>query len=157
MKRLVMLNVNGDLYEVAAPVHKTLLEVLREDIGLTGAKEGCGLGECGACTVIVDGRPILSCLSLAVEAEGKQVLTIEGLAPGGRLDPLQKAFLEHGAVQCGFCTPGIILRAKVLLEGNPAPTRDEVAFALAGNLCRCTGYQKIIKAIQGVGQTIAAR
>jgi carbon-monoxide dehydrogenase small subunit len=147
-KILLTLNVNGEAHEVAAPVHKTLLEVLREDLGLTGTKHGCELGECGTCTVLVDGKPVLSCLALPVELEGRQIVTVEGMAQDGRLHPLQQAFAELGAAQCGYCTPGILLTAKALLDENPRPARNEVREALAGNLCRCTGYTKILDAVE---------
>jgi carbon-monoxide dehydrogenase small subunit len=145
---LVTLRVNGEVYEVAVPVHKTLLEVLREDLRLTGTKHGCELGECGACTVLVDGEPWLSCLVLPVEVEGREILTVEGLASGSRPHPLQTAFAELGAAQCGYCTPGILLTARALLDATPRPTRQEIAQALSGNLCRCTGYVKILEAVE---------
>ncbi|TMB46398.1 MAG: (2Fe-2S)-binding protein [Chloroflexi bacterium] len=129
------------------PVHKTLLEVLREDMGLTGTKHGCELGECGTCTVLVGGKPELSCLVLPIQVQGQAVTTVEGMAHGSQLHPLQQAFAELGAAQCGYCTPGILLAAKSLVETNPAPTRDEIREALAGNLCRCTGYSKILDAV----------
>jgi aerobic-type carbon monoxide dehydrogenase small subunit (CoxS/CutS family) len=147
MKATLALRVNGEDRDVIVPVHKTLLEVLREDLGLTGTKHGCELGECGTCTVLVDGTPVLSCLTLPVELEGRAITTVEGLAQGGRLHPLQEAFTELGAAQCGYCTPGILVAAKALLDGNPAPTRTDVAEWLAGNLCRCTGYLKILEAV----------
>jgi carbon-monoxide dehydrogenase small subunit len=147
-KTLLTLRVNGELHEVAAPVHKTLLEVLREELNLTGTKHGCELGECGTCTVLVDGEPWLSCLVLPVEVEGREITTVEGLAAGGRPHPLQSTFTELGAAQCGYCTPGILLAAKALLDATPAPTREEIAEALAGNLCRCTGYVKIFEAVE---------
>src|SRR5262245_54164228 len=134
--------------ETVVAAHKTLLEVLREDLGLTGTKHGCELGECGTCTVLVDGLPVLSCLALPVELQGRQIKTVEGMAEGSRLHPLQQAFAELGAAQCGYCTPGILLTAEALLDGNPAPSRDEVRLALAGNLCRCTGYTKILDAVE---------
>jgi len=146
--RLVRLHVNGQVHEVVVPPQKTLLEVLREDLGLTGTKHGCELGECGACTVLVGGRPVLACLLLAVEAEGAEILTIEGLGHPGELDPLQEAFMEAGALQCGYCTPGFLLAAKALLDRNPAPTREEIREALSGNLCRCTGYLRIAQAVE---------
>lgn len=148
MKRLVGLKVNGEIYEVAIDPRRTLLEALREDIGLTGTKEGCGTGDCGACTVLVDGEAILSCLTLAVRCVGRDILTIEGLATPQGLHPLQQAFVEFGGTQCGFCTPGMIMTAKALLDKNPRPTRDEIRWAISSNLCRCTGYKKIIEAIE---------
>jgi carbon-monoxide dehydrogenase small subunit len=150
VKRELELNINDELWEVDVEPHKTLLEVLREDIGFTGAKEGCGLGACGTCTVLVEGDPLLSCLTLAVEVQDKRITTIEGLVEGGRPDPVQKAFIEHGAIQCGFCTPGNILSAKALLDRNPRASREEIEEALAGNLCRCTGYQKIVEAVESL-------
>jgi len=147
-KTLVTLRVNGELHEVAVPVHKTLLEVLREELNLTGTKHGCELGECGTCTVLVDGEPWLSCLALPVEVEGREITTVEGMADGGRPHPLQTAFTALGAAQCGYCTPGILLTAMALLDEQPAPTRDQIAQALAGNLCRCTGYVKIFEAVE---------
>jgi carbon-monoxide dehydrogenase small subunit len=152
MKREITLTVNGEEYRVLVEPCWTLLQVIREEIGLTGAKEGCGTGECGACTVLLDGKPIHSCLILAVDAQGKDILTIEGLAPDGELHPLQQTFIEHGALQCGFCTPGMILAAKALLDNNPSPTVEEIKEALDSNLCRCGGYAEIIKAIAGVAQ-----
>ncbi len=148
MKQIVRLRVNDEDYEVYVPAHKTLLEVLREDLNLTGTKHGCELGECGTCTVLVDGEPILSCLALPVELQGREITTIEGLAHGPELHPLQQAFAELGAAQCGYCTPGILLTAQSLLERNPRPTREEIREALAGNLCRCTGYVKILEAVE---------
>ncbi len=148
MKTQLALTVNGETRDVIVPVHKTLLEVLREDLNLTGTKHGCELGECGTCTILVDGEPVLSCLALPVECQGRQIKTVEGMADGGRLHPLQQAFAELGAAQCGYCTPGILLTAEALLAENPTPTRDEVRVALAGNLCRCTGYTKILDAVE---------
>ncbi|GAB6171217.1 (2Fe-2S)-binding protein [Paradesulfitobacterium aromaticivorans] len=139
--------VNGTQHQLDVKDNETLLELLRERLGLTGAKKGCDVGECGTCTVIVDGEPTLSCITLAVEMGGKAITTIEGLAQGGELHPLQKAFHEHGAVQCGFCTPGMIMSGKVLLDKNPKPTEQEVRRAISGNSCRCTGYDKPVKAI----------
>ena len=153
MRRLIQLRVNGELHEVMVEPWKTLLQVIRGDIGLTGAKEACGTGECGACTVLVNGKPVNSCLVLAVEAQGKDILTIEGLAQGDKLHPLQDAFIKHGAIQCGFCTPGMLLSAKALLDDNPQPTEEEIREAISGNLCRCTGYNKIVEAILGVAQS----
>ena len=148
MKVRVTLNVNGESREALVPTHKTLLEVLREDLGLTGTKHGCELGECGTCTVLVDGEPVLSCLALPVETESRRITTVEGMAEGGRLHPLQQAFAELGAAQCGYCTPGILLTATALLAERPSPTRQEIKEALAGNLCRCTGYTKILDAVE---------
>ena len=147
MKRILELKVNGELRTVLAEPHRTLLEILRQELDLTGAKEGCDVGDCGACTVLIDGEPLLSCLTLAVEVQGREITTIEGLAQNGQLHPLQRAFVNHGAVQCGFCSPGVILSAKALLDANPRPTEDEVREAIGGNLCRCTGYVKIVEAV----------
>jgi carbon-monoxide dehydrogenase small subunit len=149
VERVVLtLDVNGERADLLLPVHKTLLEVLREDMRLTGTKHGCELGECGTCTVLVDGSPHLSCLVLPIQVEGRAITTIEGLASGSHLHPLQQAFAELGAAQCGYCSPGILLSAKSLLETSPRPSRDEIREALAGNLCRCTGYTKILEAIE---------
>ena len=144
----VALTVNGETRELITATHKTLLEVLREDLDLTGTKHGCELGECGTCTVLVDGEPTLSCLALPVECQGRRIETVEGMAENGRLHPLQQAFAELGAAQCGYCTPGILVTAKALLAETPVPTRDEIRHALAGNLCRCTGYTKILDAVE---------
>ena len=149
-KRLLRLKVNGELKEVATETSKTLLEVLREDLGLTGTKHGCEVGECGTCTVLIDKQPILSCLVLGVESEGAEIVTVEGLMKDGRPHPLQRAFADSGATQCGYCIPGIILTAKSLLDENPRPSRDEIREALSGNLCRCTGYVKILDAVEQV-------
>jgi aerobic-type carbon monoxide dehydrogenase small subunit (CoxS/CutS family) len=149
IERIVLtLDVNGERRDLLVPVHKTLLEVLREDMQLTGTKHGCELGECGTCTVLVDGKPELSCLVLPVQLHGRAVTTVEGMAHGSELHPLQTAFAELGAAQCGYCTPGILLSAKSLLETNAKPSRDEIREALAGNLCRCTGYTKILDAVE---------
>lgn len=142
------LKVNDEEREILAPVHHTLLEVLREEMNLTGTKHGCELGECGTCTVLLDGQPVLSCLTLPVECEGREVRTVEAMAVAGSLHPLQQAFVELGAAQCGYCTPGFLLVAEALLAENPKPTRPEIAEALAGNLCRCTGYLKIFEAVE---------
>jgi len=147
-RELTRLRVNGEDLELYLPVHKTLLEVLREDLKLTGTKHGCELGECGTCTVLVDGEPQLSCLLLPLQAEGRELTTVEGLAEGAAPHPLQVAFAELGAAQCGYCTPGILLAAKALLGRDPRPSRDGIKEALAGNLCRCTGYVKIIEAVE---------
>jgi carbon-monoxide dehydrogenase small subunit len=146
-KRLITLTVNGEPYQVAVEPWWTLLYTVREALDLTGSKEGCGTGDCGACSMIVDGRLVTSCIMLAVEADGSQVITIEGLARDGQLHPLQKAFVERGAVQCGYCIPGMVMAAKALLDRNPSPSLEEVRLALAGNLCRCTGYTKIYEAV----------
>ncbi len=147
MGRLINLKINGESYQLNVKPNILLLDLLREEIGLTGTKRGCGTGECGACTVLLEGRPVNSCLILAVEANEKNILTIEGLASGGQLHPLQKAFIEGGAVQCGFCTPGLLLSAKALLDVNSNPKEEEIKKAIDGNLCRCTGYTKIVKAV----------
>jgi aerobic-type carbon monoxide dehydrogenase small subunit (CoxS/CutS family) len=147
----IALHVNGESTEAAFAPHKTLLEVLREDLGLTGTKHGCELGECGTCAVLLDGKPVLSCLVLGLECEGRSVETVEGMAGPGGLHPLQKAFSDLGAAQCGYCTPGFLLTAKALLEENPKPTLPQVKEALAGNLCRCTGYVKIFEAVELAG------
>ncbi len=148
MKRELHIRVNGDEYHLLVETHRTLLEVIRDEIGLTGTKNGCGQGECGACTVLLDGEPVNSCLVLAHEAEGHDVLTIEGLGSGDTLHPVQRAFVETGAIQCGYCTPGMVLTAKALLDHNPTPTRAEILEGLKGNLCRCTGYVKIVEAVE---------
>ena len=153
-KRLVELKVNSELYEVAVEPQRTLLEVLREKLGLTGTKEACNEGQCGACTVLLDGKPVSSCLVLALEAQGKDITTIEGLRSNGHLHPLQQAFVDCGAIQCGFCTPGMILSAKALLDENPRPTEGQVREAISGNLCRCTGYAKIVEAVLSASQKL---
>jgi len=146
------LTVNGTPYEVAIEPRQSLLQLLREELHLTGTKEGCSEGECGACTVLIDGKTVDSCLIFALEAQGREVTTIEGLAQGDQLHPIQKAFAEYGAVQCGFCTPGMILAAKALLDSNPHPTDLEIRQGISGNLCRCTGYVKIVEAIQAAAR-----
>lgn len=147
MKRLITLSVNGDAYEVAVAGHQRLIDVIRDVIGLTGTKEGCGEGECGACTVIMDGRPVNSCLILAAQADGAEIVTIEGLMVDGGMSLIQRMFVEKGAIQCGFCSPGMILTAKALLDENPEPTEEAIREAVSGNLCRCTGYDKIVDAV----------
>jgi carbon-monoxide dehydrogenase small subunit len=154
MKRRIELKVNQELWDIEVEPHRTLLEVLREDLGLTGTKEGCGLGACGACTVLIDGAPILSCLTLAVEVQNKSITTIEGLAKDGQPHPIQLAFVNHGAIQCGFCTPGAIISAKALLDKNRNPSHEEIKEALSGNLCRCTGYIKIVKAVDEASESL---
>jgi len=153
LKQVIKLTVDGVTSELLIEPQRTLLEVLRENLELTGTKEGCGLGDCGACTVLMDGKPVLSCLTLAVEAQGKDILTIEGLAHGGKLHSVQQAFIDHGAIQCGFCTSGFVLAGKAFLDENPNPTEEEVRQAVAGHLCRCTGYTKIVEAILAAAKT----
>ena len=152
IKQIAKFTVNGESHEIMIEPSITLLDVLRDDIGLTGTKCGCGAGDCGACTVLIDGKPTLSCLTLAIAARERNILTIEGLADGNNLHPIQKAFLEYGGLQCGFCTPGMILSTKALLDENPNPTKEEVKAGLAGNLCRCTGYVKIIDAVMAAAE-----
>jgi carbon-monoxide dehydrogenase small subunit len=147
-KTQIAFTVNGERYDVAFDPYKTLLEVLREDLNLAGTKHGCELGECGACAVLLDGRPVLSCLVLGLECVGRDLVTVEGLAADGRLHPLQETFADLGAAQCGYCTPGFLVTAKALLDRTPHPTRDEIREALSGNLCRCTGYQQIVEAVE---------
>jgi carbon-monoxide dehydrogenase small subunit len=149
----MILTVNGKARRVSAPADAFLLEVLRDRLALTGAKNGCGMGECGACTVLLDGAAVCSCLTLAIETQGHEITTIEGLAKPGELDPVQEAFATAGGVQCGFCTPGMVLAARALLDENPNPTEAEVRLALSGNLCRCTGYSKIVEAVLTAGAT----
>ena len=146
----ISMEVNGESVVLQTPANRTLLSLLRDDLHLKGVKEGCGIGECGACTVLMNGKAVNSCMVLAPKADGATIVTIEGLAEGERLHPLQSAFIEHGAVQCGFCTPGMILSAKALLDENPNPTRLEIREGISGNLCRCTGYQQIVDAIESV-------
>ena len=149
------LNINGQMYEIEVDPWRTLLDVLRFELGFKGAKEGCGTGSCGSCTVLLDGKAINACLVFVAEVEGKEIMTIEGLSQGGKLHPLQQAFIDEGAVQCGFCTPGMIMTAKAMLDENPNPTRDQVKEGLGGNLCRCTGYVKIIDAAMAAADTVS--
>jgi carbon-monoxide dehydrogenase small subunit len=153
----IRLLVNGFEYDLLIKPHWTLIDVLRDEVGLTGTKKGCGKGECGACTVIIDGEAVLACLVLAIQAQGKSIQTIEGLAQEGKLDSLQNAFVKYGAIQCGYCTPGMILTSKALLNKNPHPTVAEIQKALSGNLCRCTGYVKIIEAVQNASTIEAGK
>ena len=153
--QLVLLSVNGEWHEVPVTPRITLVEVIRETIGLTGTKASCETGTCGACTVLLEGQPVLACLTLAIECDGKHVQTVEGLAEGDRLSPIQEAFLDQGAIQCGFCTPGMLMSATALLRANPKPTREQINKALEGNLCRCTGYNAIVDAVlQASGQGV---
>jgi carbon-monoxide dehydrogenase small subunit len=156
MRELITLHVNGERHELAILLHHTLLEVLREDLGLIGTKHGCELGECGACTVLIDGLPVLSCLTLPVEVQDSEITTIEGLEENGKLHPLQETFAELGAAQCGYCTPGILLSGVALLRVYPHPTLEQMKEALAGNLCRCTGYTKIYEAVDAAADRLNA-
>jgi len=155
MKRTTTITVNGQVQRLDLEPHRSLAEVLREELGLIGTKEGCGSGDCGACTVLVDDDPICSCLMLAVEADGRSVLTIEGLTPEGGLHPVQQAFVDHGALQCGFCTPGMVLSTVALLRRTADPSEDEIREALSGNLCRCTGYDMIVRAVRAAAKDVA--
>ncbi len=155
MKRMITLTVNGQVYEVPVNPNQTLVDVIRYDLGLTGTKKGCEVGACGSCTVIMDGRPVNSCLVLAVQANGREIQTIEGLETEEGLHPLQEAFVEEGAIQCGFCSPGMILSAKGLLDRRPDPSEAEIRTALSGNLCRCTGYQKIVDAVSRAAKKLS--
>ncbi|MDD3473778.1 MAG: (2Fe-2S)-binding protein [Syntrophaceae bacterium] len=157
MKRIIKLTINGKPVETAVSPNQTLLQFLRDDMNLTGTKHGCGLGDCGACTVILDGKAVNSCLVLAIQADNSEILTIEGLAQDGKLHPIQQSFVDKGAIQCGFCTPGMILSAKALLDQKPNPSELEIRTALSGNLCRCTGYQKIVEAIGEAAEVIRMR
>ena len=148
----VSTTVNGDAVQYACPTDESLLDSLRDRVGLTGVKEGCGTGDCGACSITLDGRLVCSCLVLSAEADGKEIGTVEGMADGDKLHPLQAQFIDHAALQCGICTPGFLVAAKSLLERNPNPTEEEIRFGLAGNLCRCTGYDKIVRAVQAAGK-----
>jgi aerobic-type carbon monoxide dehydrogenase small subunit (CoxS/CutS family) len=149
--------VNGEKCAVTVAASSTLCDVLRDELGFTEVKKGCGEGECGACTVLVDGKAINSCLMLAAKANGKQILTVKGLSPSGKLHPLQEKFVEHGAIQCGYCTPGMILAAKALLDKNPLPSEGEIRMAISGNLCRCTGYQQIVEAIMAASEELGRK
>jgi carbon-monoxide dehydrogenase small subunit len=157
MKQDITLKVNGYTYNLTIETHRTLVEVLRETLGLTGTKKSCAEGECGACTVLMDGRPAASCLVLAVAAQGKEITTIEGLAQGTNLHPLQEAFVKHMAIQCGYCTPGMVMAAKAFLDENAEPTADEVRKAISGNLCRCTGYQQIVNAVMAAASAMKGK
>ena len=156
MKQLIELEINDRIYEVPVDPRDLLADVIRKKVGLTGTKKGCEQGDCGACTVIIDGKAVLSCLTLAIACQGKKITTIEGLAArDGQLHPIQQSFVDHGAVQCGFCTSGMILSSKALLDSNPEPGREKIKHALAGNLCRCTGYKKIVEAVEVASETIS--
>lgn len=158
MKHDISLNINGDTYHLSVDAWRTLNEVIRHDLNLTGTKLGCGAGDCGACTVLVNGKTVCSCLTLAVEVDGQEIMTIEGLAPSGEeLHPIQQAFIEKGAIQCGFCTPGMELSAYYLLKNNPQPNEDEIREALSGNMCRCTGYYKIVEAIAAASEQFSRK
>jgi carbon-monoxide dehydrogenase small subunit len=157
MKRDIVLKVNGNSYNINVETHRTLVEVLRDTLGFTGTKKSCNEGECGACTVLMDGKSVASCLVLAVAAQGKEITTIEGLSKGEELHPVQEAFVKHTAIQCGYCTPGMVLSAKALLDENPEPTTEEVRRAISGNLCRCTGYQQIVDAVMAAAAAMKNR
>lgn len=157
MRKILHLKVNGEEYQVEVEPQEILLDVIRDKLNLTGTKRGCDTGDCGACTIIMDGKAVNSCLVLALEANGKEIVTIEGLAKKGQLHPLQEAFVQHGAVQCGYCTPGMIMSAKALLDENRNPTEEEIRKAIAGNLCRCTGYAKIVQAIRALADRPSAQ
>ena len=157
MKQLIALDINNRVYEIPVSPKDLLVDVVRKKVGLTGTKKGCGQGDCGACTVLIDGEPVLSCITLAIACQGKKITTIEGLvAEDGKLHPIQQSFVDHGAVQCGFCTPGMILTSKALLDRNPQPSEKEIKRGIAGNICRCTGYKKIVEAISAAGDTISS-
>jgi carbon-monoxide dehydrogenase small subunit len=157
VKQQIELHVNGQVYEIETEPWRTLLEVLRDGLNMTGTKVSCAEGHCGACTVIIDGEAVNACLTLAMEAQDKEILTIEGLSEGGDLHPIQETFVTHGAVQCGFCTPGLIMASKVFLEHNPEPSDEEIKKVLAGHLCRCTGYMQIIEAVKAAAELMGAR
>jgi carbon-monoxide dehydrogenase small subunit len=157
MKKKIQLTLNGRMITLEVPAHRLLLDLLRDEIGLTGTKEGCGTGDCGACTVLLNGKPVNSCLVLSGELDGADIVTIEGLKIGPELHPIQKAFIQDGGAQCGYCTPGMLMMSKALLDENPNPTEEEIRFALSGNLCRCTGYAKIIQAVQDAAAELRAK
>ncbi len=157
MKKKIQLTLNGKITTLEVPSHRLLLDLLRDEIGLTGTKEGCGTGDCGACTVFLNGKPVNSCLVLSGELDGTDIVTIEGLKIGPELHPIQKAFIQDGGAQCGYCTPGMLMMSKALLDENPNPTEEEIRFALSGNLCRCTGYAKIIQAVQDAAAEVRAK
>jgi carbon-monoxide dehydrogenase small subunit len=156
MKKKIQMTLNGKRMTLEVAGHRLLLDLLRDEIGLTGTKEGCGTGDCGACTVLLNGKPVNSCLILSGELDGAEIVTIEGLKIGPELHPIQKAFIQDGGAQCGYCTPGMLMMSKALLEENPNPTEEEIRFALSGNLCRCTGYAKIIQAVQDAAAELRA-
>jgi carbon-monoxide dehydrogenase small subunit len=157
MKKTIRLTLNGQRRDLDVPSHRLLLDLLRDEIGLTGTKEGCGTGDCGACTVFLNGKPVNSCLIFSGELDGADIVTIEGLKIGPELHPVQQAFIQDGGVQCGYCTSGMLMMSKALLDENPDPSEEDIRFAIAGNLCRCTGYAKIIKAVQDAGRELRAR
>ena len=156
-KHPISITVNGAVYDLMTAPNRTLTQVLREDLGLTGTKHGCGVGDCGSCTVLIDGKSVNSCLVLAIQADGKNITTIEGLADGHKLHPIQESFVDKGAIQCGFCSPGMIMLAKALLDNNQNPSRQEIRAGLSGNLCRCTGYQKIVDAVSDAAQKMSGQ
>jgi carbon-monoxide dehydrogenase small subunit len=157
MKRVIELNINGSAHDVVISPQDLLIDVLRQKLDLTGTKKGCGQGDCGTCTVLIDGRRALACLTLAIACEGRRILTIEGMEKNGALHPIQQAFIDRGAVQCGYCTPGMVMSAKALLDENPAPTEHEIKLGISGNLCRCTGYVKIVEAVRDAAGRLQAR
>jgi carbon-monoxide dehydrogenase small subunit len=157
MKKRIHVTLNGKKTELEVPAHRLLLDLLRDEIGLTGTKEGCGTGDCGACTVLLNGKPVNSCLIFSGELDGADIVTIEGLKIGPELHPVQQAFIQDGGVQCGYCTPGMLMMSKALLDENPDPSEEDIRFALCGNLCRCTGYAKIVKAVQDAGRELRAK